>query len=142
MTIKTFYTPFVPIGVRTFSSRVSVIYILVSINLGAEGTERSILGLSAHLVAYVNMFFWALQSMRSKAQIISLDPPDTPELSHKEFGLRCAWTLINAAVSTPSRATQASKTAPRAGPSVSGVLVTATTQLPLDRTLWTLAFAS
>jgi hypothetical protein len=74
--------------------------------------------------------------MISKARVIYLDPPDTPELSHKEFELRCAWALmiINAAVSTPSRATRASTTAPRAGPSASGALVVATTQLPLDRT--------
>jgi hypothetical protein len=80
------------------------------------------------------MFFWALHSMIVNSRIIYLDHPDTPELSHKEFWLRCACALNNAAVSTPSRGTRASTTAPRTGPSESGASVTATTQLPLDQT--------
>jgi hypothetical protein len=79
------------------------------------------------------MFFWALQSMIINARIIYSDHPDAPELSHKEFRLRCAWALINAAVSIPSRSTRASTTTSRAGSSESGPVVTAATQLPLDR---------
>jgi hypothetical protein len=48
------------------------------------------------------MFFWALHSMTGNARIIFLDHPDTPKLSHEEFWLRCACTLINAAVFTAS----------------------------------------